>query len=72
MISELAGLAGQALGFLGTKEANKYADKFIKLEKQYHKELNSDPSDHAKIDNLEQEIAVLTKATSQFLKDLKK
>jgi len=72
MIAGLLGLASEAIGLIQNKEATKYSDKFIKLQKKYYKELNATPNDHAVLDNLEKEIADLVTATTSFLKDLKK
>ena len=72
MLAGLLGLASEAMGLIQDKEATKYSDKFIKLQKKYYKELNATPSNHATLDNLEKEIADLVTATTSFLKDLKK
>lgn len=45
-----------------SKEARKYLDKLLKLEKEYYEEYNQEISDDAVLDNIRFELRLISKA----------
>jgi len=64
----LFGITKHALGIYKTKQARKYLDRVIILEKIYYKEENKhdDDQDHGVMDNAINELCIIAQTTSKF------
>lgn len=66
----LFGITKHALGIYETKQARKYLDRVVYLEKVYYSEENKNETDrnHAIMDNAINELCLITEAVAQFKK----
>jgi len=62
MIQTLLQVFSAGLSIWKHKEARKYQDRLMKLEKEIYEEYNKEKSDHAVLDNLYFELRTLSKA----------
>lgn len=56
------------LSLWNTKESNKYIDQVIKLERALNNELKKDKPYHNIIDNINDELCIITKSIQNFRK----
>ena len=66
----LFGITKHALGIYETKQARKYLDRVLYLEKLYYAEENKNENDrnHALMDNAINELCLITKTVASFKK----
>lgn len=55
-----------ALGIYETKQARKYLDRVVKLEKLRYEESNRPRVDRAVIDNIDAELRIIAESTASF------
>jgi len=69
LVASLFSITEKFLTRLNTKEARKYKDRVIFLNKEYYAEENKDEDteqDHAYMDNILNELCIISKAASNF------
>ena len=68
LVTALFGLTKHVLGIYEMKEARKYLDRVIYLEKEYRYEENKDEKlrNHAYMDNILSELCLITETSTKF------